>query len=251
MYRFASTSTNHPQGFDIGEYDAEPATVQESQCLLDPLQGFTIDHLAIRNDPLIGIIPHYLRIIERFGEICKYINKAKTSSVGVMWPPIAEFRELHQSLLEWYNDLPNDFHFTQELLKKHRESSCQNYLNFWLCSHGMYCTGMLALHRGSLAYSDLTLADIPQDVYEHIQSSIQICKQNVDMAADVFKSLRDICGYNVLPYMGYCAYIFSTVLMTSSVSSEPSSYIRSNAKLSSLLETLDVMLNWFLFEHAF
>ncbi|KAL7318297.1 hypothetical protein PS15m_004533 [Mucor circinelloides] len=239
--KFASTSTNRPQGFDIGEYDVEPPTLDESRLLRDPLQGFTLDRLVIANDPLMDVIPDYLRVLERFGEIAKYMSRAKTAGATVAWPPINEFHELNAKMRQWREDLPEAYQFTPANIQKYRDSASQNYLNFWICSHAMYCTGMLALHRGSLAYSDLSVAELSQDIYDRIQSSIKACKANVEIAMDVFKALRDICGWNVLPYMGYCAYIFSTVLMTSAFSSDPISYQKSSAGLAILFDTIKLL----------
>ncbi|GAN11473.1 conserved hypothetical protein [Mucor ambiguus] len=239
--KFASTSTNRPQGFDIGEYDVEPPTLNESRLLRDPLQGFTLDRLVIANDPLMDVIPYYLRVLERFGEIAKYMGRAKTAGATVAWPPINEFSELDAKMRQWRDDLPEVYQFTPANIQKYRDSASQNYINFWICSHAMYCTGMLALHRGSLAYSDLSVAELSQDIYDRIQASIRACKANVDIAMDVFKALRDICGWNVLPYMGYCAYIFSTVLMTSAFSSDPVSYQKSSAGLAVLFDTIKML----------
>lgn len=254
LFRFASASTNHPQGFEIGEYDVHPPTVRDAQILLDPLHGFTLDRIIIATDPLMDYVPYYLRIIERFGEICKHMSKARTDASSVNWPPIPEFAQLDRLTEQWYQNVPDKYKFTPANLAQYRESASQNYLNFWLCAYGMYCTGMLALHRGSLAYSDLTMAEMPRHTYERVQASIQICKENVDMATRVFKSIREICGANLLPYMGYSAYIFATVLMTSAFSSDPISYAKSSASLANLYELIDVsvclvdlvLVNWVL-----
>lgn len=191
----------------------------------------------------MDFVPYYLHIIERFGEICKHMSKAKNDTTSVNWPPIPEFKQLHRLTEQWYQTVPEKYKFTPANLAQFRESASQNYLNFWLCAFGMYCTGMLALHRGSLAYSDLTVGEMPQNTYDYVQSSIQICKENVDIATSVFKSIREICGANLLPYMGYSAYIFATVLMTSAFSSDPMSYTKSSASLANLYELIDVRLS--------
>lgn len=188
----------------------------------------------------MDFVPYYLRIIERFGEICKHMSKAKTNSPSISWPPIPEFGQLHQLTEQWFLEVPEKYKFTPSNLAQYRESASQNYLNFWLCAFGMYCTGMLALHRGSLAYSDLTMEELPGTTYGHVQSSIRICKENVGIATNVFKSIREICGVNLLPYMGYSAYIFATVLMTSAFSSNRMSYLKSSASLANLYELIDV-----------
>lgn len=239
--KFASTSTNRPQGFASGDYDAEYSTHNESKLLSDPLQGFTVDKQAITTDPLMDFIPHYVTVLENFGEVCKGMSRAKTDNTTVTWPPIRETYALDTAMKNWRDKLPDKFKFTPANVQLYRDTASQNYLNFWLCSHAMYCTGMLALHRGSLAYSDLTTAELPKDVYDRIQGSIQSCKANVDIAMEVFRALRDICGCNVLPYMGYCAYIFSTVLMTSAFSSDPVSYRKSSAGLTILFDTIKLL----------
>lgn len=245
--RFSSTSTNRPQGFEIGDYDVEYPTINESSLLRDPFQGYTIDKRTITNDPLMNVIPRYICVLERFGDVCKYMSRAKTTTSAVTWPPIAEATALDAMMKNWHDTLPEAYQFSQPHLKLYRETASQNYLNFWLCAHAMHCTGMLALHRGSLAYSDLTASDLPKDVYDRIQASIHVCKVNVDIATEVFQALHDICGVNVLPYMCYCAYIFSTVLMTSAFSSDPVSYRKSSASLAILYDMIEVTICYFFF----
>ncbi|KAG2230456.1 hypothetical protein INT48_008791 [Thamnidium elegans] len=236
-----NTSTNRPQGFEICDYDVKYPTLQESSLLRDPLQGYTIDKHTITDDPLMNVIPNYISVLERFGEVSKFMSRAKTTTSAVTWPPIAEAASLHAMMKNWHDTLPEAYHFNAAHVKLYKETASQNYISFWLCAHAMYCTGMLALHRGSLAYSDLTAADLPQDVYDRIQSSIQECKVQVETAMGVFRALHDICGLNVLPYMCYCAYIFSTVLMTSAFSSDPVSYRKSSAGLVSLYDMIELL----------
>ncbi|KAI8973237.1 fungal-specific transcription factor domain-containing protein [Mycotypha africana] len=237
--KFASTATNRPQGFQINDYDVLAPSLSESRVLLDPLQGYTVNHLAIENDPLMGCIPAFLNVIEIFGEIVKYMSRAKTDSSTVIWPPIPEFGQLDTMMRHWRESLPEKYQFDIKHLNLYRDSASQNYLNFWLCSHAIYCAGMLALHRGSLAYSEITTAELPATIYKYIQTSLQACKMAVEIATDVFKAIRDICGANFLPYLGYSAYIFSTVLMTSFFSSDQQSYAKSNAGLAVLDDLLE------------
>ncbi|OBZ91795.1 hypothetical protein A0J61_00127 [Choanephora cucurbitarum] len=242
--KFASTSTNRPQGFELGDYDAAYPTRAESLLLLDPIQNITVDRhtLPHNSDPLMDIIPHYIGVLERFGEVAKYMSRAKTDTTSaVTWPPIREFSQLEQSMMAWKHSLPESYHFSLERVQIYREKATQNYLNFWLCSHAMYCTSMLALHRGSLAYSDLGAADLTQDIYERIQHSIRSCQEQVQTATEVFQCLKDTCGCNVLPYMGYCAYIFSTVLMTSAFSSDPNAYAKSSMGLAILFDSIKIL----------
>ena len=192
-------------------------------------------------DPLQDFSEAYMSVLENFGEICKAMNRLKTTSSSVIWPPIPQTAELHARMRKWRDTLPERYRFSAAHLQRLIDSSNVNYINFYLSAHTMYCTGMLALHRGSLAYSHLTPHDVTPDVYNGIQNSIRECKINVDIAMEVFRGLRDVIGCNVLPYIGYCAYIFSTVLMTSTFSSDPESYKKSNACLIILFDTIKVL----------
>ncbi|CEG81074.1 hypothetical protein RMATCC62417_15316 [Rhizopus microsporus] len=239
--KFSSTSTNRPQGFEIGDYDVRPPTVAESKILRDPLQAYTVDKVLIDEDPLMDSIGEYLSILEIFGDIAKYMSRAKTDYSSVIWPPIKEHEDLNRRMEFWATSLSDIYKFTPDNVKLYRETASENYINFWLCSHAIYCAGMLSLHRGSLAYSDLSSAEIPTETYERIQASIASCKTHVDIAMEVFSKLRDFCGCNVLPYMGYAAYIFATVLMTSTFSSDPILYNRSSKGLAVLFDTIKLL----------
>ncbi|EIE82732.1 hypothetical protein RO3G_07437 [Rhizopus delemar RA 99-880] len=239
--KFSSTSTNRPQGFEIGDYDAELPTLAESKLLRDPLQSYTVDKVMIDDDPLMNSITKYLGVLEIFGDIVKFMSRTKTDSSSVIWPPIKEHEEMSQKMRQWAEGLPEIYQFTPANVKLYRKTASQNYLNYWLCSHAMYCAGMLSLHRGSLAYSDISPNELSADTYERIQRSITLCKEHVEIAMEVFSKLRDYCGYNVLPYIGYAAYIFATVLMTSTFSSDQASYNKSSSGLAILYDTIKLL----------
>lgn len=239
--KYSSTSTDRPQGFQTGDYDAEKPTIAESKILLDPLQACTIDKVMVNDDPLMGVIQNYLSVIEIFGDILKYINRAKSDNTDVIWPPIKEHKSLNMRMRQWIENLPESYQFTPKNVEFYRKEASENYLNFWLCAHAIYCAGMLILHRGSLAYSDLTPSELTLETYEKMQESIASCKEHVEMAMEVFRKLHEFCGHNILPYMGHAAYIFSTVLMTSTFSSDPESYSRSNEGLVILYKTIKLL----------
>ncbi|KAG1166961.1 hypothetical protein G6F36_012747 [Rhizopus arrhizus] len=239
--KFSSTSTDRPQGFEIGDYDVRMPTITESRLIRDSLQAYTVDRVLIDDDPLMGTIDYYLSILEIFGEISKYMSRVKTDSTAVIWPPIKEHGDLHKKIRQWAINLPEIYRYTPANVSMYRKAASENYLNFWLCSHAIYCAGMLALHRGSLAYGDLSACELSFGTYERMQESIVLCKEHVDIAMDVFSKLRDFCDCNVLPYMGYSAYIFLTALMTSTFSSDSASYSRSNTGLIILYDTIKLL----------
>lgn len=216
-------------------------TITESMLLRDIFQCTTVEGQEIQNDSLMDIARYYIRLNMIFGEANKYMSRAKTNSASVTWPPIAEFSSLDKRLRSWRNDLPENFQFNKANFEKHKKTASQNYITMWLSAHAVWCTTMMVLHRGSLAYSDLSASELPLDVYHRIQTSIETCKMSVDEATVIFQTMKDVCGCNVLPYMGYSAYIFATVLMTSTFSKDPESARKSNHGLTVLYEMIEAL----------
>lgn len=189
----------------------------------------------------MDIATHYMRIVESYGEVNRFMNRAKSNSASIVWPPIAEFRNLDMQLRSWKDNLPETFQFNQKNLDHHRKFASSNYLNVWLSSHAVWCSSMMILHRGSLAFSDIKSTDsIAEDLYRRIQKSIDTCRMCVDAATGIYGAIKDLCGYNTLPYMGYSAYVFATVLMTSTFSSTPESCRKSSRSLKILYDLIDV-----------
>lgn len=205
-----------------------------------------IDGKAIADDSLMNIAKHYMRCVESYGEVNRYMNRAKSNSASIVWPPIAEHRNLDRQLRAWKDNLPDFFQFNQKNLDYHREFASGNYLSIWLASHAVWCSSMMILHRGSLAFSDIKPSDaLAEDLYRRIQNSIDTCRMCVEAAMGIFESIKDLCGYNTLPYMGYSAYVFATVLMTSTFSGTPESCKKSSRGLKILYDLIDVSLYWF------
>ncbi|KAI9280032.1 fungal-specific transcription factor domain-containing protein [Sporodiniella umbellata] len=239
--KFSSTSTNRPQGFETGEYDVEWPTLEESKLLWEPFQASTVDKVLIEEDPLMDAIIYYLSVLEIFGEVAKTIDRARADSTSALWPPSKNYDMMSQRMRQWADELPEQYQFTPVNVKRYRETASQNYLNYWLCAHTLHCAGMLILNRGSLAYNDLSASEVSVETYKSIKMSIATCKEYVDLAMEVFVKLRDYCGSNILPYMGYAAYIFASVLMTSAFSSDHESYNKSSSYLSILFDTIKLL----------
>ncbi|KAI7869077.1 fungal-specific transcription factor domain-containing protein [Spinellus fusiger] len=237
--KFSSAGTNRPQYFNKVDYDSNPPTVAESLLLRDPFHCLTFDNMEIVDDPLIDIPRYYLRLLGIFGEVNKFMARAKNDSASVSWPPINEFALLDKQLGNWKEGVPDRLQFTAANVRNYKKTASLNYISLWLYSHIMWCTSVMVLHRGCLAYSELCASDVPENVYHEIQSSINTCKLCVDTAIPVFQSMRDICGSIVLPYMGYTTYIFATALMTSTFSNDPESYRKSNHGLNTMFSLIN------------
>ncbi|KAG0174323.1 hypothetical protein DFQ28_006763 [Apophysomyces sp. BC1034] len=237
--RFSSAGTASPQGFDIMDCDAQAPRAAECIALRDPSYHVTVDNKQVVDDSLMDIAEHYMKLLLIFGEVNKCMNRAKSDSATIVWPPIAEFSNLDAKLRGWKSDLSDRFQFTPKNLTHHKENASLNYINLWLNSHGIWCSSMMILHRGSLAFSNIQPSGMPDDVSSAIQSSINTCETCVETAMGVFRAMRDMCGFNVLPYMGYSAYIFATVLMTSTFSKGRDAYRQSSDALKVLYDLIE------------
>lgn len=189
----------------------------------------------------MNIAKHYIKVVETYGEVNRFMNRAKSDSVSIVWPPIAEFRNLDMQLRQWQDKLPEVFKFNQKNLDHHHQFASGTYANMWLCSHAVWCSSMMILHRGSLAFSDIKPSEsVSDDLFRRIQQSVDTCRMCVDAATGIFGAIKDLCGFNTLPYMGYSAYVFATVLMTSTFSSNPESCKKSSRGLKILYDLIDV-----------
>ncbi|KAI7849086.1 fungal-specific transcription factor domain-containing protein [Circinella umbellata] len=237
--KFASAGTSRPQYFDTSDCDAALPNVTESVLLRDLFQCTNIDGKELTSDSLMDITRHYLGMVTIFGEANKFMTRAKSDSKSVTWPPVPEFNSLDARLRSWKSDLPERFQFSLNNLSIHRRGASKNYLTLWLSTHAVWCTTMMVLHRGSLAYSELEPTNIPEDLYRRIQASINCCKVSIDEAMLIFRALKELSGPNVLPYMGYSAYICATVLMTSTFSKDAESFKKSSSALRILYAMID------------
>lgn len=241
VLRLSSAGTHRPQCIERSDCDTNPPNISECLVLRDPSLHKNIDGKSITDDSLMNIAKHYIKIVETYGEVNRFMNRAKSDSASIVWPPIAEFRNLDMQLRQWQDKLPEAFKFNQKNLDHHHQYASGNYCNMWLCSHAVWCSSMMILHRGSLAFSDIKPSEsVSDDLFRRIQQSVDTCRMCVDAAMGIFGAIKDLCGFNTLPYMGYSAYVFATVLMTSTFSSNPESCKKSSRGLKILYDLIDV-----------
>ncbi|KAL0146196.1 Zn(2)-C6 fungal-specific transcription factor [Mucor lusitanicus] len=238
--KLSSAGTRRPQCIDRSDCDSSPPNISECLLLRDPMFHRNVDGKSLQDDSLMNIPKHYMRCVETYGEVNKFMNRAKSTSAAINWPPIAEFRNLDAQLRAWKDGLPDIFQFNQKNLDHHRQFASYHYVNIWLSSHAVWCSSMMILHRVSLAFSDVKPTDIiEKDLYRRIQSSIDACRLCVRDAMGIFEAIKDLCGSNTLPYMGYSAYVFATVLMTSTFSGTPELCKKSSRALKMLYDLID------------
>ncbi|KAI8993494.1 fungal-specific transcription factor domain-containing protein [Pilobolus umbonatus] len=239
--KLCCAGTHRPQSIEKTDCDTNPTNISECLLLRDPTFHRNVDDKSISDDSLMNIAKYYMRCVEAYGEVNKYMNRAKSSTASIVWPPIAEFRNLDMLLRSWRDGLPDKFQFNQTNLSHHRVYASRNYLSVWLSCHAIWCSSMMILHRGSLAYADIKMTEISDDLYRRIQKSIDTCRACVDDAMGIFEAIKDLCGINTLPYIGYSAYVFATVLMTSAFSSTSEDCKKSNKGLRMLFDLINAL----------
>ncbi|ORE03667.1 hypothetical protein BCV72DRAFT_232726 [Rhizopus microsporus var. microsporus] len=237
--KMASAGTHRPQCIERSDCDARPSSFAENILLRDPELHTNIQGKPIQEDSLLSASVYYMSCLEKFGEVNRYMNRISNNKLrSIVWPPIAEHRNLDNQLRAWQESLPEKFKFTQSNLEHHQTSASAQNLTTWLSSHALWCSSMMMLHRGSLAYFDIS-HQVGEEMYRRIQASVETCHMCVDAAMGVFGAMKDLCHYNVLPYNGYSAYIFATALMTSAFSQTQEDREKSSRGLQILYELIE------------
>ncbi|CEJ00562.1 hypothetical protein RMCBS344292_14615 [Rhizopus microsporus] len=237
--KMASAGTHRPQCIERSDCDARPSSFAENILLRDPELHTNIQGKPIQEDSLLSVSVYYMNCVEKFGEVNRYMNRiGNNKPSSIVWPPIAEHRNLDNQLHAWQESLPEKFKFTQSNLEHHQTSASAQNLTTWLSSHALWCSSMMMLHRGSLAYFDMS-HQVGEEMHRRIQASVETCHMCVDAAMGVFGAMKDLCHYNVLPYNGYSAYIFATALMTSAFSQTQEDREKSRRGLQILYELIE------------
>lgn len=240
--RLATAGTSRPKGFRKADIDSAPPSIPECMIMREPkFSNISVGGDLIANESLMGVSQQFMRVVQIFGEVNSVIERAKTSSSSaVVWPPMPEFTALESCLRAWKEGLPERFDFTPSNIEYHTQNASLMYFNLWLSMWSLWSSALILMHRGSLAYSDIRPGDVDQTTYISIQHSIDLCKNSMRIATGVIQAVCDYCGEYGLPFLGYGAYIFATVVMTSTFSKGPEASRKSNRALQ-ILHTLNAV----------
>jgi hypothetical protein len=239
--RLSSAGTHRPQCIERTDVDARPPMLSEIKALQDSSTIVNNYSKPVSNNSLANVTPYFTAIVGLFGDVNKCMNRASSSHTSINWPPIDDFKRLDSLLHSWVDTLPEVYEFNNKNLKYHKRNAGVTYFNEWLSAHAFWCSSMMLLHRGSLAYSSLeSTSYVSEDVYRNIQNSVDSCRASVNSEMEIFTAISDSCGFSTLPYLGYCSYIFATVLMTSTFSGTLQVYNESSEGLKMLCQLVDV-----------
>lgn len=220
--KVTSAGTHRIQCVGQADYDAHTTTLAEIILLKEPDCPRDMYGYPIHEDSLLNITKHYITCIEKFGQVNRWMSKMSNHRQNdkALWPPIAEYRSLDMQLCSWQESLPEKFHFTEGNLKYHQKFADTQHLAVWLNCHAMWCCSMIILHRGSLAYTTAVYYEtaMTDELKTKIQRGLETCYKCADTAIDIFGAMKDVCGHNMLPYIGYLVYVLATFLMASTFS---------------------------------
>ncbi|CAO3665543.1 unnamed protein product [Rhizopus stolonifer] len=231
--KYSSAGTRRLQCFDPKDCNAHSSNVAETILLRDPEMHQNINGQFLQEDSLLNITQYYVTCIEKFAQINQKMQHLSPNSTG--WPPLAEYRHLSRQLFCWKENLPENFRFRPENLVHHQRSASTQQLAVWLNTHATWCSSMMILHRGSLAYID---RDLPEDQSRRVVESVKICHDCVQSATEIFCAMKDVCKQALLPYTSYSAYTFATLLMNPAFSNTPEDYEKSKRSLQILYDLI-------------
>ncbi|CAO3588313.1 unnamed protein product [Absidia cylindrospora] len=241
--KYGSAGNSRPQFFSKGDYDVGLPD-EESLALLNPIhQNVTVDYKPVKVDSLGSFVKHYLTLMELFGVVIKGMQRAKAnnSTKSTVWPPMDDFDQLNDALMDWKTALPDHYDFSQQDLEFHLERASRGKINHYLCAHVIWRTLVLALHRGSLAYVDHQHQPFSSATWDRINESVVMCKRVVQEVMPIFQAMKDICSVNVIPYMGYSSYMFATILMTSTFTKTEEQHRKGTKGLLLLYDMIELL----------
>ncbi|ORZ11428.1 fungal-specific transcription factor domain-domain-containing protein [Absidia repens] len=256
--KYGSAGNSRPQFFSKGDYDVGLPD-EESLALLNPIhQNVTVDYKPVKADSLGSFVRHYLTLMELFGMVIKGMQRAKannknnTEQQSTVWPPMDDFDQLNDALMDWKNGLPDHYDFSHQDLEFHLERASRGKINHYLCAHVIWRTLVLALHRGSLAYIDhqhqqssnnntQLQQQFSSSTWDRINESVAMCKRVVHEVMPIFQAMKDICSVNVIPYMGYSSYMFATILMTSTFTKTEEQHRKGTKGLLLLYDMIELL----------
>jgi hypothetical protein len=164
----------------------------------------------------MGVAAFMIRSIALWGRIILYhFQGGKEADPHKLWDPASQFQELVKQTEEFVGTLPESLTYTADnLIAHHTEGLANQFLFLHISSHqNILLLNHIAVHgnRGGRAPKDT-----PLDFF------VKRTSKAYDAAKRISELLRDVETYPVAaPFVGYCAFLSSTVQMTAAFSKNP------------------------------
>ena len=154
----------------------------------------------------MGVAAYMIRIIALWGQVIKYLNMGgKEKDEYPLWDPKSRFTELRKQAEEFKTSLPPELQNTRENLKNHAVEKLGNQFTFMHIASNQV---VLFLHR--FAIPTAPGARNPKEMPKSFLA--ESGPTAVDAANQISILLNDASDHHaVAPFLGYCAFLSSTV----------------------------------------
>ena len=154
----------------------------------------------------MGVAAYMIRVIVLWGRVIKYLNMGgKEKDKYPIWDPKSQYAELRRQANDFKESLPANLQNSHENLKNH---AAERLGNQFLFMHIASNQVVLFLHR--FAIPTAPGARNPKELPTHFLA--EAVPAVLDAASQISILVNDALEYHaVAPFLGYCAFISSTI----------------------------------------
>ena len=217
MDRFTSSGTERPMFADEDIIKVQ-LPVKESNFLMEiPGPTESLDgrepnpvksDTGRTSDPKgnMGVAAYMIRVIALWGRVIKYLNMGGKEKDGYpIWDTKSQYAELRRQASEFKSSLPRDLQNTRENLKNH---AAERLGNQFLFMHIASNQVVLFLHRFAIptAPGGRNPMELPKSFLAEAAPAV------LDAASQISILINDAVEHQaVAPFLGYCAFMSSTI----------------------------------------
>ena len=154
----------------------------------------------------MGVASYFIRIIAIWGRVIKYLNLGGMQRDQYpIWHKDSQFIELKRQAAEYLTSLPETLKYNPENLQAH---AAEKIANQFLLMHIAYNQVVLFLHKFAIPTSPggRTTKEYPNDFVS------DAAQTTIEAAGTISSLLNETSQYLVAaPFVGYCAFVSSTV----------------------------------------
>ena len=217
MDRFTSSGTERPMFADEDIIKVQ-LPVKESNFLMEipgpteSLDGRVPNPVKTDTGQLsdpkgnMGVAAYMIRVIVLWGRVIKYLNMGgKEKDKYLIWDPKSQYAELRRQANDFKESLPADLQDSRENLKNH---AAERLGNQFLFMHIASNQVVLFLHRFAIptAPGARNPKELPTKFLAEAVPAV------LDAASQISILINDALEYHaVAPFLGYCAFMSSTI----------------------------------------
>lgn len=192
----------------------------------------------------MGVAAYMIRIIALWGRVIEYLNMGgKEKDSYALWDPKSRFAELKRQAEEFKTKLPPDLQNTRENLHSH---AADRLANQFLFMHIVSNQVVLFLHRFAIpmAPGGRPPKDMPKSfLAEAVPAAVEAANR-------ISVLLTNALDHHVVaPFIGYCAFVSSTVHVWCMFSNNPSVAASSKQNLENNVRYLTKMKQYWGMHH--